>query len=445
MRSFAGECLPSDLGPQEMQARFQELDRKAQVEFRHAEFTTASEDFHQAACSAPASMRLYYGLYETATSAVVRGDLAGARQALQEADRLRPDYPLPLAMLVKVNMVAGDIVALKKCLLEAAHRFPGNGKLHAELSQDLLHEKHEDLALAEALRAGQAGGANPRTSMNLAALENRMGAMSDAARLASLMERQSELPHPTRASAAALAGLSFESLGRVEDAARSFKRAITLDPGQEQPYLALSRIYAAGGNYPASVDILEQARNHVSGSQNILLALGSALVSAERHQPASEILSRLIRDHPEQLEAYPRLAAAYRNMGEPARATETLRNLAGRKPDYPMLHTVIAQSLLDEDSVNYPQVLRELDEAERASPGDYEVQYLRGKVFLATGKYERAIESLRRAIAVRPTEPGAYYQLGLAYRKSGALDRAREQFERWEFLNNAAVALKARE
>ena len=227
------------------------------------------------------------------------------------------------------------------------------------------------------------------------------------------MARQSELPDPTRASAAALAGLSYETLGQAEDAVRYLKRAMALDPGQEQPYLALSRIYAALGNHLASVDILEQARNHVSGPPNILLALGSALVSAERHQAASQILSGLIRDHPEQLEAYPRLAAAYRNMGEPARATETLRSLAGRKPDYPMLHTVIAQSLLDEETVDYPQVLRELDEAERSSPGDYDVHYLRGKVFLATGKYERAIDSLRRAIDLRPTEPGAYYQLGL--------------------------------
>ncbi len=394
---FAAECLFSDLSPQQLQERFQELDRKAQVEFRHAEFAKASEDFHQATCAAPESMRPYYALYGMATGAVATGDFARARQALQEADRLRPDYPLPLAMLVKVNLISKDVDNLKRSLLDAAHRLPRNGKLHADLAQDLLHEKQYDLALAEGLRAGEGGAADAKASMNLAALENRIGAFGDAARLASAIEEQTGLPDTVRASAAGIAGLSYESLGQSQEAIRHFKRAIQFDPKLEQPHLALARIYAAGEDKPASVEILEEARKQLGSSPNILLALGSALVSTEQYQAASQILARLIQDSPDQFEAYPKLAEAYRNMGEPSRATETLRKLARRKPDYSMLHTVIAQSLIDEDRVDYPRVLRELDQAERASPDDYDVHYLRGKAFMATGEYQRAVGSLRHA------------------------------------------------
>jgi tetratricopeptide (TPR) repeat protein len=286
---------------------------------------------------------------------------------------------------------------------------------------------------------------NAKVSMNLAALENQAGAFGDAARRASLVEEQAGLPETVRASAAAIAGLSYESSGQFQEAIRSFKLAIRLDPSQEQPYLALARIYAANEDRPASVEILREAQKRLGSLPNISLAFGSALVSTEQYQAASEVLEGLIQNSPGQLEAYPKLAEAYRNMGEPTRATETLRQLALRKPDYSMLHTVIAQSLLDEEKVDYPRVLQELEQAEKVSPDDYDVHYLRGKVFMATGQYKRAIESLRHAIELRPTEPGAYYQLGLTYRRLGKPDLAKQQFEKLDFLKEPSVPPKARD
>jgi tetratricopeptide (TPR) repeat protein len=442
---LAEECPSSEMNPAQAQARFQELDRKAQVEFRHAEFAQASEDFHQATCVAPATIRSYYQLYGIATGAVAAGDFARARHALQEADRLRPDYPLPLAMLVRVNLTSGDMAALKTSLSAVARRFSRDGRLHADLAQDLVHEKQYDLALAEALRAADSGAAGGRAGINLAVLENQVGAFGDAARLASVIEEEVGLPEKVRASGAGIAGLSYESSGQLQEAMRHFKLAIRLAPDQEQAYLALARIYAAQQDNHATVDVLEQARKTRGGSPNVLLALGSALMSTEQYEAASRMLAELIESFPDQLEAYPKLAEAYRNLGEPSRATETLRQLALHKPDDPMLHAVIAQSMLDEEQIDYARVLQELAEAEKASPDDYDIHYLRGKVFLATGRYAQAATALRRAMELRPTEPGAYYQLALAYRKLGQTDLAKEQFARLEFLKGPPDALRARD
>ena len=442
---LASVCPSLTLNPEETQARFQELDRRAQVEFRHAEFAEASEDFRLAGCVAPESIRSYYELYGGATSAVAAGEFVRARQFLQEADRLRPDYPLPLAMLVKVSLTSGDIANLKISLSAAAQRFPRDGRLHAEMAQDLLHEKQYDLALAEALRAEESGAAGARVGLNLAVLESQVGAFDDAARLAAAIEAQSGLSDKERASAAGIAGLSLENLGQVQEALRHFEQAIRFDPKQEQPYLALARIDTEQQNNHAAVEILAQARKTLGDSPNVLLALGSALVSTEQYQAASLLLAGLVQSSPDQFEAYPKLAEAYRNMGEPARATETLRQLARRKEDDPMLHIVIARSLLDEEKIDYSLVLQELAAAGRASPDDYDVYYLRGKVFLATRRYAQAVVSLRHAIELRPTEPGTYYQLGLAYRKLGQPDLAKEQFERLQYLKGTPDLLNARD
>ena len=442
---FGAECPSPSPGAPETQARFQDLDRRAQIEFRRAEFSKASADFRQATCLAPEGIRSYYELYGNAAGAIDSGDFGGARQALVEADRLRPDYPLPLAMLVKVSLTSGATGDLKTSLLAAARRFPRDGRLHADLAQDLLHYHQYDLALAEALRAEESGAAGTRVGLNLAVLENQAGAFSDAARLAAAIEAQPSLPGTERASAAGIAGLSLESLGQSREAIGHFKLAIRSDPHQEQPYLGLARIYAEQQDHHAAVEILSAARKILGDSPQVLLALGSALVSAEQYQGASEMLAGLIQRFPEQFEAYAMLAEAYRNVGEPRRATQTLLQLAQRKENDPMLHVVIARSLLDEEKIDYPLVLQELAAAEKVVPDDYDIAYLRGKVFLATGAYAQAVASLQRAIELNPTEPGARYQLGLSYRKLGKADLAKEQFERLEFLKGTAEPLQARD
>jgi Flp pilus assembly protein TadD len=81
-------------------------------------------------------------------------------------------------------------------------------------------------------------------------------------------------------------------------------------------------------------------------------------------------------------------------------------------------------------------VLQELDLAEKATPDDYEVYYLRGKVYLGMNKFTEAIASLLRAIELRPTDSSAHYQLALAYNKSGQRALAVRQFEAVKYLEN---------
>ena len=64
------------------------------------------------------------------------------------------------------------------------------------------------------------------------------------------------------------------------------------------------------------------------------------------------------------------------------------------------------------------------------------LDYLRGKVDLEMDKPREAIAAFHHAIALRPAESGAYYQLGLAYRKSGQQGLAKEQFDRVEYLKS---------
>jgi tetratricopeptide (TPR) repeat protein len=445
MRALGAECPVMEPGSRAIQTQFQALDRRAQVEFRHGEFAKSAEDFRQAICLAPENIRPHYELYSAAVTALTANDFGQARRAMEEADRMRPDYPLPLAMLVKVNLLAGDTARVKACLLDGARRFPDDGKLHAELAQDLLNLKQYDLALAEALRFEHSGLRDAQVTVNLAVLEHQAGAFNDAIKLATDVEKEITLQKKVRASAAAVVGLSHESLGQFTDARRHLETAIQLAPDQENAYLALARIYEKEQHYGAAVESLEQARKRIPNSASVLLALGSNLILAEQYRKAREILAELIAMHPDEAGAYAKLAEAYRNSGEPNQATQTLRRLAERQPDYPMIHVAIGESMLAEEPVNLEGVLEQVRQAEKASAADYDVYYIRGKVYLAMHNYDMAITALRRAIELRPNESAAHYQLGLAYRKANREALAKQQFETVEYLKSQSGAIKARD
>lgn len=433
-RAFASDCSPADPDSPNTRDRFHELDRKAQTEFRHAEYAQSADDFHQAACLAPADLRDYYALFGTAISALAAQNLASAIESLKQADALRPDYPLPLAMLVKISLQSPDPDQVKEFLRQAAQRFPRAGKLHAEFVKDLLHEKRLDLALAEVLRAEQTGALDSESALTLAVIENNAGAFADACRHAQAIEQKSDLPAEARASGATVAGLAYENLNQYPKAIEHFQRAIELAPTREDPYLYLARVHQKKHELQAVVAALEQGRKQIPGSLKIEMTLGAGLVSVERSKEAIQLLTEVVAKSPDEVDAYPNLAEAYRNTGEPKLATETLRKLARRKPDYPMLHIFIARSMTQEDPPDSAAALDELLLAEKAAPDDYEVSYLRGKVYLGLNKFPEAIASLLHAIDLRPTESSAHYQLAMAYSKSGQPALAARQFETVKYL-----------
>jgi tetratricopeptide (TPR) repeat protein len=433
----AAECPPSNLGEKETLAKFQDLDRAAQSAFDRGQFAAAAQQYREAACLVPKSARAFYGLGIAEAAA---GKFAAARKALEAAYAILPENVMPLAMLARVEVAAKDIDRLKEVLRTAAQRFPKNAELHSGLARFLAESQLLDLALAESLRFDQTGASDTASAVALAVLENGAGAYQDAIRTAQAIEDQSGVADAVKASAAGVAGLSYESIGEREQAIKHLTLAIELAPAQENSYLALAYLYEKAQRFKEAVVVLERGRKLMPESLHFLLPLGSNLVWAEQYQPAVDVLNELLRKAPNTVEAYLRLAEAYRNTGRPELEIETLRKLAQVKPDYPMVQVLTARAMLNTDPVDYPAVLRTLAQAEKTTPNDADIFYLRGKAYVATGRAEEAVAAFQRAIELRPMDPSPYYQLGLVYRKLGQLDLARQTLSRMEHVKQAVGA-----
>src|SRR5207302_10844020 len=115
-----------------------------------------------------------------------------------------------------------------------------------------------------------------------------------------------------------------------------------------------------------------------------------------------------------------------------------LRELGQRAPEYPMIDVMIVQALLKQEPVDYETALNALGRAEKKSPSDPDVYYLRGKIYAEQGRLEEAVAPLRRAIELAPAAAQSYYQLGLVYRKLGRASDAALQFDRFSFLKGGS-------
>ena len=153
---------------------------------------------------------------------------------------------------------------------------------------------------------------------------------------------------------------------------------------------------------------------------------------AEKYPAGVAVLRDLLRRSPEETDAYLRLADAYRQTGETAREVRILQELAERRPDYPMIHVLIARAILNQDPADYAKALDELSLAEKSAPSDADILYLRGKVYVATNRYEEGVAALERSIELNPMDPSPYYQLGLVYKKLGKAEKARQTLARMQ-------------
>ena len=94
----------------------------------------------------------------------------------------------------------------------------------------------------------------------------------------------------------------------------------------------------------------------------------------------------------------------------------------------------------------YDKALEELTQAEKATPADADVFYLRGKIYLATNHNEDAAAALRRLIQRSgPWIPDPITSWGRLYQKLGKPELAKETFDRLKYLEEAARSSRVEE
>lgn len=190
-------------------------------------------------------------------------------------------------------------------------------------------------------------------------------------------------------------------------------------------------------NYDVPADAVFDVQDQIAGK--IVSTLGIKVKEADLQQAQ--------RKPPHSLEAYDLVMQARQytrdySAASHARARDQLEQAVALEPDYARAHAWLAQTYLDEVSLDFnprPDSLpRALDAAQRAvalDPNDAWAHYVLGKVYHRTGQnglYEKQIE---KALTLNPNDSEMLAELGGYWYVAGKFEQAMEMVSRAAAIN----------
>jgi len=166
--------------------------------------------------------------------------------------------------------------------------------------------------------------------------------------------------HPSQ-KAEALSFLAFSALEqkRLTEAEELAKKAIENDPGQENAYYALARIYYLKGD---KILAEQYARKAIELYPDMALAqalLGLILAEAGKAEQAIPHLEKVVELNPSNAPGWLNLGLAYFQKGELDKAKEAMKKAIGLKSGYALAHYYLA--LIEYQANNYNQAENELE------------------------------------------------------------------------------------
>jgi Tfp pilus assembly protein PilF/Tol biopolymer transport system component len=160
-------------------------------------------------------------------------------------------------------------------------------------------------------------------------------------------------------------GVALAETARVEEAIRHYRKALDLDPHYPEAHNNLAEALAGRGSY------------------------GEAVVH----------FKKVLELDPEHANALSNLGAVFAQQGETDRAIPYLRRAVQQKPDAAHFHKNLGMALASQDRI--AEALQSLEEAVRLTGGrDAEMLDLLGWLYGKAGRFDEALRSARRALAI---------------------------------------------
>ncbi|MGI9069356.1 MAG: tetratricopeptide repeat protein [Pyrinomonadaceae bacterium] len=197
-----------------------------------------------------------------------------------------------------------------------------------------------------------------------------------------------------------------------------------------EAYGRLGKIYSARKQYQEAITILESAASRAPDSQEVLLDLAIAYFDAGQYQKAFAPVRKVVALNPESTGGHHMLGKTYFMLGDfPAATTELEAALKLAPNDHDVAYTLGLGYLKQRQFIPakriYDRILKQFGDRPQ-------LRIIFGRAYRETGFLPEAIEEFKRAVALDPRFPRAHYYLGLTYLlKDGTarLNDAREEFK----------------
>jgi pentatricopeptide repeat protein len=206
---------------------------------------------------------------------------------------------------------------------------------------------------------------------------------------------------PSNAALLVLLGQTQSARGKADEAQKSFKAAITLQPKEEVGYSALSGMYAAQKKYSEANDVIQAGLKERPDSLDLRLTSAQLLIRKGDIDGALAAYEAILKDQPNSLLA--------------------VNNLV---------------SLLLDNRSDKPSIARATELADRLKNSSVpQFQDTYGWAQYKAGNTTDAVKILEAAVGKLPNLAALRYHLGMSYVAAGQATKAADQFK-------AALALE---
>jgi tetratricopeptide (TPR) repeat protein len=236
-----------------------------------------------------------------------------------------------------------------------------------------------------------------------------------------------------------------EKYGKFVEAANEYETAAHMDPSESNLFDWGSELLLHRTLGPA-VEVLQQASVRYPASQRMLVALGMAFYVRGNYDDAVKSFLRAADLNPSEPNCYFFLSRAYDS--SPSRAdevTQRFHRFAELQPDNARALYYYAMSLwkgkrAQDPGLDLHQIESLLTKSLALDPKLAEAHLQLGNLYSDQTKFSEAIPEYKRALELNSDFADAYYRLGQAYVRTGEKDRAQEQFQVYQKINEQHLA-----
>lgn len=231
-----------------------------------------------------------------------------------------------------------------------------------------------------------------------------------------------------------------KELGDLELAVESSRKAVELEPGQEDHYLDLSTLCMDHDNPLFGLEVVEVGLRQIPDSYRLLVQKGVLLERLGRRQEAERVLGAALMRRPEDRIAMVSLAMVQLQDRRFDAAVETLFQAINKFPDdfyVNYAYGVALRRLLEtegEHPERFESARRAFATAIRLNPASADVRYELAKLIVHKDAAAAAAE-LETVLQLDPKHAPAKYQLGRLYAAMGRREEARKLLDEVEAAN----------
>jgi tetratricopeptide (TPR) repeat protein len=353
-----------------------------------------------------------------------KGNVAEAKDELQEGVRVAPNVPQLLNSLAQLNLSVGESTVAQEYAERSVRLNSSDAAGRVLLGRALAQQNHLKPAEEQLRLAQQLSPKDPTVHSSLAFLYERAGKWKEADQ-----ELESALTMDPQFSPA-LGQIADLWVARKEpdQAIARVRKHLAIHPGDANAHVVLGSLFVAQKQYDAAQPELERA---LQLSPNLLqahLQLGRLLQSRGEIDAAIERFEKAATLQPKFAPLRTLIGNLYLEKGNLEQARKSYEQALSIDPNFPIAAGNLAWVFAEED-INLDVAVSMAQKAKQLLPDLDSISDTLAWVYYKKGNYNGAVPLLEECVEKAPDRASYRYHLGMALLAGGQKGKAKQQLE----------------